>query len=96
MDIAGAVDIGGDHFLVPVYHWEDERATEVYGYQDHHRRPDGRACQGFVKVSPDGPGSNRWASSGSLADGTLTLDPSLLCRACGDHGWVRDGRWVKA
>ena len=26
----------------------------------------------------------------------LTLSPSLLCRACGHHGWIRDGRWVPA
>jgi hypothetical protein len=25
----------------------------------------------------------------------LTLSPSLLCH-CGDHGFVRDGRWVRA
>lgn len=24
----------------------------------------------------------------------LTLSPSLLCTACGDHGYVRGGRWV--
>ncbi len=26
----------------------------------------------------------------------LTLSPSLLCTACGDHGFVRGGRWVAA
>jgi hypothetical protein len=25
----------------------------------------------------------------------LTLDPSIRCH-CGDHGWVREGRWVQA
>lgn len=25
----------------------------------------------------------------------LTLSPSLMC-ACGDHGFVRDGKWVRA
>jgi hypothetical protein len=25
----------------------------------------------------------------------LTLSPSLLCH-CGDHGWIREGRWVIA
>lgn len=24
----------------------------------------------------------------------LTLSPSLLCRACGSHGFIREGRWV--
>lgn len=26
----------------------------------------------------------------------LTLTPSLLCMRCGDHGFVRDGKWVRA
>lgn len=26
----------------------------------------------------------------------LTLSPSLLCRVCGDHGFIRNGKWVKA
>lgn len=26
----------------------------------------------------------------------LTLGGSLLCRACGRHGFIRDGRWVPA
>lgn len=24
----------------------------------------------------------------------LTLTPSILCRQCGLHGWIRDGEWV--
>jgi hypothetical protein len=24
----------------------------------------------------------------------LHLEPSLLCRTCGHHGWIRDGLWV--
>lgn len=26
----------------------------------------------------------------------LTLSPSILCRACGDHGFIRKGKWVRA
>jgi hypothetical protein len=26
----------------------------------------------------------------------LTVSPSLLCTACGDHGFIREGRWVPA
>lgn len=26
----------------------------------------------------------------------LTLSPSILCRRCGDHGFIREGRWVPA
>jgi hypothetical protein len=24
----------------------------------------------------------------------LTLSPSLLCRACGHHGFIKEGRWI--
>lgn len=26
----------------------------------------------------------------------LTLSPSLLCRWCGKHGFIREGKWVPA
>ena len=26
----------------------------------------------------------------------LTLSPSLLCQLCGDHGFIREGKWVPA
>lgn len=26
----------------------------------------------------------------------LTISPSLLCLRCGDHGYIRQGKWVKA
>lgn len=26
----------------------------------------------------------------------LTVSPSLLCGACGNHGWIRSGAWVSA
>jgi hypothetical protein len=26
----------------------------------------------------------------------LTVSPSLLCLRCGDHGFIREGRWVPA
>lgn len=26
----------------------------------------------------------------------LTITPSVLCRTCGCHGWIREGRWVPA
>ena len=30
------------------------------------------------------------------SDDPLTLSPSILCRACGDHGFIRNGKWVRA
>ena len=31
-----------------------------------------------------------------ISSDPLTLSPSLLCRVCGHHGSIRDGRWVPA
>lgn len=28
--------------------------------------------------------------------GVITVDPSIVCPDCGDHGWVRAGKWVPA
>lgn len=36
----------------------------------------------------------RWQVQGPI-DEHLTMSPSLLC-GCGDHGFIRDGRWVRA
>lgn len=36
----------------------------------------------------------RWTLIGA-ADERLTLSPSLLC-SCGDHGFIRSGRWERA
>lgn len=26
----------------------------------------------------------------------LTLSPSVLCTQCGNHGFIRDGKWIEA
>lgn len=26
----------------------------------------------------------------------LHIEPSILCRSCNDHGFIRDGKWVAA
>lgn len=59
-----------------------------------------RPCAGFLyfdtpkvrEVFEPSPGA-MWTVE---QDEPLTLSPSLLCRACGHHGWIRDGRWVPA
>ena len=29
-------------------------------------------------------------------DEPLTLSPSILCKSCGDHGHIRNGKWERA
>ena len=36
-----------------------------------------------------------WQLQGQ-ADEHITVSPSLLCLLCGDHGFIRDGKWVSA
>lgn len=31
-----------------------------------------------------------------VSESPLTLSPSILCRACGDHGFIRNGKWERA
>jgi hypothetical protein len=63
----------------------------------YHLTPDGKPCVGGVVPDscPDhlrGPNRPTWTIE--RLD-PLTLSPSLLC-VCGDHGFIRDGRWVPA
>ncbi len=42
----------------------------------------------FISVKPE------WPDGWELVSlEPLTLSPSLLCRACGHHGFIRNGRW---
>lgn len=57
-------------------------------------------CGGYVAWVDD-PRSGTVARHRLVAGGPgdeehLTLEPSLLCPRCGNHGFVRDGRWVRA
>jgi hypothetical protein len=54
-------------------------------------------CEGAITFDGDvqrqvDPRSPKWTVESWEP---LTLSPSLLC-ACGDHGFIRDGRWVRA
>lgn len=68
----------------------------VCGMIEYHDGRDGARCTGGY-VPFDLPGvthPERWRVE---RDGReLTLSPSLLCTACGNHGWIRDGKWVPA
>ena len=59
-------------------------------------------CEGFLTVarpanpSPAEATRSTWSMTGSLLAGDLTLSPSVLCKRDGDHGFVREGKWVSA
>lgn len=90
------VDIGSDHQIQLVGYNGDPRA----GMNDRHKRPDGSDCIGFVAI--DGGAWAKEFEPGQIqvwqveSWEPLTLSPSLLCRVCGDHGFIREGKWVMA
>lgn len=63
----------------------------------HPHHATGQECEGMVtfdgevqrQLEPDRP---KWTVD---VVEPLTLSPSILC-GCGDHGYIRDGRWVPA
>lgn len=85
-----------DRELNPQY--ADRPDIEWIGVIIHHPRPDnGEPCSGLVTfdlpgvaelVGPDRP---LWTVASFEP---LTTTPSVLCRICGDHGYITDGAWV--
>lgn len=106
-----AVDIGDNHWITWFQWAPDRELNPQYGADQpdipkagvivFHRRPDGALCSGAVTFDfLPGPGP-RWQVQ-SLDP--LTISPSVLCTwkdtpdgpVCGDHGFIREGRWVRA
>ena len=84
-----------DRNLNPQY--KDIQDVERYGILLKHSNPDGNPCMGGVifegpvadEIHPDAP---KWEVESWMP---LTLRPSILC-SCGDHGYLRDGKWLPA
>ncbi|MFM9542335.1 hypothetical protein [Streptomyces turgidiscabies] len=81
------------------------RLTEdiYYGWLSHETNPVfWHWCRALADVPADrtvhgGP----WVAAGTsahtlVAREPLHLEPSLLWKCCGLHGWVRDGKWINA
>ncbi len=91
------IDIGEGHSIEFLEYKDDKRA----GLSDYHVKPDGSPCGGFVSFrggawSKEFEGNPDHQSWEVASWEPLTISPSLLCRVCGDHGFIRDGKWVKA
>lgn len=89
--MADLIDIGDGHAIEL-----REFAGEIAALDLHHP---GCASPAFISFT-----GRSWARqfNGNITtweveqDNPLTLSPSLLCRACGDHGFIRNGRWERA
>lgn len=84
--------------------WLDDDHAFTWTYKDGkrhgglhwHRKPSSSDavtatpgwCVGGIVFGGDG-----WTLEN---EAPLTVSPSLLCRSCGSHGFIRSGKWVPA
>lgn len=93
---AAAIDIGGGHMI----QFADYKG-DTAGITDWHRKADGAWCRGWVAFNGSAWGKQfqniaDWQGWDVVQREPLTLTPSLLCRTCGNHGFITNGRWVSA
>lgn len=92
---AGEVDIGQG---VTISRTTDKNGDWVGLIRRHPKKGGDGRCASAVAfdtpVSRAAHGDGGIAFHAVLAWEPLTLSPSLLCRACGHHGHIQNGRWV--
>lgn len=105
-DQTADIDLGGG-FVGTFFGWHPDRAlnpqwagrpdVERAGLLIEHPRPDGaaacHAAVNFPSMAGLVPEKAIWQIESWEP---LTLSPSVLCLRCGAHGFVRNGRWVRA
>jgi hypothetical protein len=77
---------------VVVVSWIVNRFDERVGLIEEHDSPNGR-CRGSVLFrgrAVDTDGHPTWIVE---KEEPLTLSPSIKCRTCGHHGYIKGGRW---
>ena len=89
------VDLGDGHTL----QWSEWKGERIGGIITHTKSdsPTGK-CSGAFWISDAFLKENNrtapiWKFNGDF--NKPTLEPSFLCH-CGDHGFVREGKWVRA
>ncbi len=84
-------DIGHNVQIREVYEDGKLHAVEYV----HQCTPRVRRTEGdYIPLAPPhGWDLNGWQC---VSEKPLTLAPSLLCRSCGHHGFIKDGAWVPA
>lgn len=66
------------------------------GFIESHPTPEGRGCSGQVTFDVPEAADLRGPRWTLVSMDPLHIEPSVLCRGCGHHGFVRDGAWVPA
>mgnify|MGYP001586948463 CR=1 FL=1 len=89
-------DIGSEHFLSPVLHAKICTLVGAGGFLLLHSKGEGAmCCEGSLSTCSICGGDKAWTKDVSGGPEFVTLSPSVLC-GCGDHGFVREGKWVPA
>lgn len=103
------IDLGHDHTARP-YVWDPDlelnpqfggapgSPDDVVGYIIDHPHPQtGGRCSGSITLDTERARfmgeEPRWQV---VSLDPLHVEPSVLCKTCGDHGFIRDGRWQPA
>lgn len=73
----------------------DRHPSGYGGITVRHPKKDGSpgTCGHIATWDGSMPPSHTWEL---ISLSPLTIAPSLLCGACGDHGFIRDGKWIPA
>jgi hypothetical protein len=82
------LDLGHGHLFAAVLDNNNQLVGWLHTHPDK-RSPTGTLCQSFCAVRP----LNGSPVHQIISVEPLTLLPSLLCRMCGAHGHVTNGRW---
>lgn len=97
-------DLGEQRSFLWLYGYDDD----LIGLIEHHPPSPQDAANGSVycggylawNTPPDGThmklSGHTLVSGGPGDEASLTISPSVLCRRCGNHGWIQNGRWVNA
>jgi hypothetical protein len=92
------LDLGNGHYAAFWKAQNDPDGTRRGLVHYHPAGPQGTEtgrCAGSIAFDtddrPENAGRPKWHLESMEP---LTVSPSLLCRSCGSHGWIRQGRWV--
>lgn len=90
------VDIGHGVGIAFWYRWPRESNPEPGGLIEEHpdQRDPSKRCAG--SVSFEGVAQAGRPAWHVVSMEPLTLTPSLVCTACGHHGWITAGKWCPA
>lgn len=87
----GAIDIGHDVYIVKLH----DKEGKWVAIDEYHRNPTtGAWCGGFAPFDVESGYLTRQSEKWTVNSfEPLDLSPSLLCRACNHHGYIKQGRW---